>query len=807
MAILDTSCCPDHGAPYKQNVCVSEIMSKREKEGEVESQSRYRLVAYIAPIGIVTESSKVQLDGSESYFEYINTNDKLLESATATRPIKSEDGISFLWEQMEGPPVTLDDSNSAIPSFTAPYLDQSSAPNKIHVILKFQLIIRQKKNGLTSEPYLEQVVVKIAQRALVLQGGGALGAYEAGVFRSLYEDLARKKEGNNRMMFDIVAGTSIGAVNAAIIVGTILKYKGHHPQASQPDIWQYSVQQLEKFWSEISDPLTLMPNWMLDNSFSSSLLSNWKKANELGGLILSTIWDYGKSTGGALMKNYNRMIETKQRQIADSWLWDWPYLIVFTEEWPYFRPISWKGGWKEEWPYISGYFYWPENYGSLASSEAARRYYGYVASLFYGVPRVLLPGIAQPDMKFPFSLTPTFTRFDNGPLARTVKRYWDYEKNPIKTSFDKREPRLVLVSVDMLDATTAVAFDSYAKQNNICVTEYGDNEFKHRIEYEKGITIDHVIASMSTHLRYKYPEMKVKNNGKSAAEKEAEESRLFWDGAYLSNTPLRELLHMHKQYWQDVRKETVELERGGSGKITLAPDLEVYIVNLYPTIENEVPIDADAIQDREIDIKFHDRTKYDVKVAEMTTDYLELIEKLINIGYKHAGEDSAFNADLKKLLNEKTKSKKRAGEKRTYKDILDGRADITKVVYVDRRDDGNTIFGKAFEFSSKTIKELETAGYHDAKLALQAALLRNAITDLHDKSILTEHEASSLEQNLSAAMVYAKHQDLQKAVGALDGLIEEVGHVSTDKEPAVKNTISEIAESALLLQEQLTHRS
>jgi hypothetical protein len=217
-----------------------------------------------------------------------------------------------------------------------------------------------------------------------------------------------------------------------------------------------------------------------------------------------------------------------------------------------------------------------------------------------------------------------------------------------------------------------------------------------------------------------------------------------------------------------------------------------------------VPIDADAIQDREIDIKFHDRTKYDVKVAQMTTDYLELIEKLINIGYKHSEDDSVFKADLEKLLNEKTKSKKRAGEKRTYKDILDGRADITKVVYIDRRDDGNTIFGKAFEFSSKTIRELETAGYHDAKIAIQAAFLRKAITDLHDKSVLTEHEQSSLEQKLSAAMIYAKHEDPEKSATTLDDFIDEAGHISADKEPTVKNTVSEIAQSARLLKEQLT---
>jgi NTE family protein len=46
--------------------------------------------------------------------------------------------------------------------------------------------------------------------ALVLQGGGALGAYQAGVYQALHEA---------RIEPDWVAGVSIGAINAAIIAG------------------------------------------------------------------------------------------------------------------------------------------------------------------------------------------------------------------------------------------------------------------------------------------------------------------------------------------------------------------------------------------------------------------------------------------------------------------------------------------------------------------------------------------------------------------------------------------------------------
>ncbi|HEY4316809.1 MAG TPA: patatin-like phospholipase family protein [Herbaspirillum sp.] len=46
--------------------------------------------------------------------------------------------------------------------------------------------------------------------ALVLQGGGALGAYQAGVFQALHE---------HQLTPDWVVGTSIGAINAALIAG------------------------------------------------------------------------------------------------------------------------------------------------------------------------------------------------------------------------------------------------------------------------------------------------------------------------------------------------------------------------------------------------------------------------------------------------------------------------------------------------------------------------------------------------------------------------------------------------------------
>ena len=62
------------------------------------------------------------------------------------------------------------------------------------------------------------------QRALVFQGGGSLGAYEAGVYHVLYHWI-KKDISEDENVFDIIAGTSIGAVNASIIINEILEKK------------------------------------------------------------------------------------------------------------------------------------------------------------------------------------------------------------------------------------------------------------------------------------------------------------------------------------------------------------------------------------------------------------------------------------------------------------------------------------------------------------------------------------------------------------------------------------------------------
>jgi len=94
-------------------------------------------------------------------------------------------------------------------------------------------------------------------RVLVLQGGGALGAYEAGVFDVLYywikkddDDAANNDKKKN--VFDVVAGTSIGAINAAIIVSHVKENSGR---------WEGCPQKLLDFWEYVSSSPDLISYW------------------------------------------------------------------------------------------------------------------------------------------------------------------------------------------------------------------------------------------------------------------------------------------------------------------------------------------------------------------------------------------------------------------------------------------------------------------------------------------------------------------------------------------------------------------
>jgi NTE family protein len=87
------------------------------------------------------------------------------------------------------------------------------------------------------------------QTVLVLQGGGALGAYQAGVYHALHERAIEP---------DWIIGTSIGAINASLIAG--------NPRENR-------LERLKEFWTRMAyRPHFAAPVW----SGLPDLISYWK---------------------------------------------------------------------------------------------------------------------------------------------------------------------------------------------------------------------------------------------------------------------------------------------------------------------------------------------------------------------------------------------------------------------------------------------------------------------------------------------------------------------------------------------------
>lgn len=456
------------------------------------------------------------------------------------------------------------------------------------------------------------------QRALVFQGGGALGAFQAGAFKALYEKLRSDDENDSsadKPLFDIIAGTSIGAINAAILVSYVLENK----------TWKGSAKRLEDFWRYISTPTPEL----------SEALKQWGAEKEKGNAL-------------------------------------------------------------------------------VASEESARRYYSVKEFLKSGVERVFIPVYPpKDDTKFCDSQN-KWLAYNNEPLRKSIEKFARF---PISTSFERGEPRLLVVCTDAAEGTT-VTFDSYEKEQGIRETEYGDSLHGKSIviKYNEGIGIKHLIASSCIPEFYVYEDV---------------DGRKFWDGGLLSNTPIKELFNAHKSFWErKIGSENLEKSfkkirskehilnysnnNNEQEKLQRIPDLELYIVNLFSpkesyndTYVNALPLDLDGVKDRNLDINLSDG--YDSKADGLLSDYVNLIERLISLG----DNDESIKDKINRILDESTPRRYYTEEYKKNIDILKNTFKIVKVIQIYRKDDDDTISGKPADFTSETISKLIQQGYQD----------------------------------------------------------------------------------------------
>ncbi len=271
-----------------------------------------------------------------------------------------------------------------------------------------------------------------------------------------------------------------------------------------------------------------------------------------------------------------------------------------------------------------------------------------------------------------------------------------------------------MCSVDVEKGETVV-FDSYSDKSEYAYDNL-EKRYKHTINYDQGLMVEHIMASASIPLLFDYQWVPKKyhydkfENGREQDEDDPahENFRPFWDGGLLSNTPIRELISEHKIFWErntsifnrksifEMREEAEDDERKrqeyskelfnafwkemmtkaraasferrsgrerpqqGVESNLNADDSDIFIVNLWPRNETPLPLDDyDLTKDRVFDIMNYDKTEYDLKVATFVTDYIELVRDLvqqlaIDAVHSSGGEQKEMKkeAALRILLND-----------------------------------------------------------------------------------------------------------------------------------------------------------
>lgn len=293
----------------------------------------------------------------------------------------------------------------------------------------------------------------------------------------------------------------------------------------------------------------------------------------------------------------------------------------------------------------------PQQLSSLYFTDEARAILASLHSAVYGNPKAFLPrwiasdfffNYLQPFRPFPYPL------FDIMPLKKTLSSYVDFTdlRNP-------NRPRLIVTSTN-IQTSEPVIFDS-----------------KHI-----NIDADHVIASAG------FPFYGISWTRK--------DGKYLWDGALLSNTPLREVINASPIL-----------------------DKRVYLVNIFPHYQKDLPQDMFEAWHRARDIIYTDKTDNNVRLSKVISRHLVLLKEM------HDLLMITNNAKFKEKGNEDAKLKERFDKMELeYNKLARQRGAIIKeIVRIERPEKTHFLFEDA-DFSVATIKKLIRQGEEDTERAL-----------------------------------------------------------------------------------------
>jgi NTE family protein len=267
------------------------------------------------------------------------------------------------------------------------------------------------------------------ENVLILQGGGSLGAFGCGVFKAL---------ANSNISIDIIAGTSIGGLNASLIAGS----KEDHPEKA-----------LEQFWLELAEGSS-----STNSSISSSnnntdfnlpfidglkrilVLKNQFESFLAGGYLIPTT-----NTNTTTTTTTNNNNTATSPSTADH------------------SPIT-----------------------HISEVKSIKSFY---KSAIYGNNKVFMPrwrpeyALTDPQYFTPFEWT---YLYDHSPLVKTLEKYIDYNKLQPN---GKPNARLIITAVNVLTSEPLI-FDGSKQQitsKHILATTAYPRYYFQWVEVEKGV--------------------------------------------------------------------------------------------------------------------------------------------------------------------------------------------------------------------------------------------------------------------------------------------------------------------------------
>jgi NTE family protein len=248
---------------------------------------------------------------------------------------------------------------------------------------------------------------------------------------------------------------------------------------------------------------------------------------------------------------------------------------------------------------------------------------------------------------------PPYPLFDTTPLKETLSRYVDF------TNLGKPDrPRLIVTST------------------NIQTSEPVISDSKHI-----NIDVEHIIASAG------FPFYGIAWTQK--------DNRYLWDGALLSNTPLREVIDASP-----------------------TSDKTVYLVNIFPHYQKHLPQDMFEAWHRARDIIYTDKTDNNIRLSTIMSRHLSLLKEMHDLlkisctKFKEKHNDAEFKERFDKMEIEYNKLARRRG------------AIIKEIVRIERPEKTHFLFEDA-DFSIATIRKLIRQGEEDTDKALATKKLES----------------------------------------------------------------------------------